>query len=157
MIETAIIAVMVISLFIVTITDLRNREVPDIVTLWSTIIGIVLRFVMCIVEQTWTPIIYGGFGLVIIGTIGYAFYKWNVWGDGDAKLMVALGAMIGMSDGVFLLILSGVGIWYVGTILITGAILKKWFGYEPLKEMPFVPPIALSAIMFIIVKGGIIH
>ena len=101
------------ALFIGSITDLKTREVPDWVNYGLMISGIALN--------TLFTFIYGQFetqalengnvlytispdsylisslaGLIIFFCVAYAMFDAGQWGGGDSKMLMGLGAMIGI-------------------------------------------------------------
>lgn len=107
-----------------TITDLRNRTIPNWLTLPLTVFGLAARW--------WT----GGWPSLQIGLIGAAigfgvyflFFLINARGGGDVKLMGAYGALLGTMNWFVLFILAGVFGGLVAFIVIVakGRLRQTW-------------------------------
>ena len=79
-----------------TITDIRKREVPDWINFGLIFSGLGLRIVYSSITSDWMYLIYGllGFGLFVI--IAYTMFYAGQWGGGDSKLLMGLGAVLGI-------------------------------------------------------------
>jgi len=92
--------ILLTSLFIATITDLRSTEVPDILSYATIAAGIGLATLHSILNESITPFLSSIAGLTIYGTIGLSLFYLGQWGGGDAKLMIGAGALIGGSTNL---------------------------------------------------------
>ncbi|MBW3002904.1 A24 family peptidase [Candidatus Woesearchaeota archaeon] len=83
-------------LVIGTFTDLKVREVPDWLNYSGIFVGLGLRLIWSFYSFDWSYIIHGlvGFG-VFFGLACLMFYL-GQWGGGDAKMLMALGALLGL-------------------------------------------------------------
>ena len=115
------------------VSDIRNRQIPNRAILLMLIVGILNVFVCTAVGQIWW---YYPAGLII----GFPFIlSWlnNKMGAGDAKLMLVCGLFQGLpaaliSAGLMLIILFGIAIYL-------------FFAKRSLKtKIPLGPVIALS-------------
>ena len=88
-----------IALFIGTITDLRTREVPDWVNYGLVISGIGLNLLFSVIYSNHSFIINSLIGLAIFFGIAYIMFYAGQWGGGDSKMLMGLGAMIGIDVG----------------------------------------------------------
>ena len=88
-------------LIIGSITDLRTREVPDWVNYGLIISGIGLNLLFSIIYQTPLFIINSLIGLIIFFGIAYIMFYAGQWGGGDSKMIIGLGAMIGINISSF--------------------------------------------------------
>lgn len=84
------------TLFIGSITDLRTREVPDWVNYGLMISGIGLSLLFSAVYSSPSFIINSLIGLAIFFGIAYIMFYAGQWGGGDSKMLMGLGAMIGI-------------------------------------------------------------
>ena len=85
-----------IALLIGSITDLKTREVPDWVNYGLIISGIGLNLLFSAVHSDSSFIINSIIGLAIFFGIAYIMFYAGQWGGGDSKMIMGLGAMIGI-------------------------------------------------------------
>ena len=89
--------VILVSLLVATVQDLKSREVADWLSYMTGLAGIGLVIINSLDMQSILPVIYGLSGLVIGVIIGFSFYFAGVWGGGDAKLLMALSILFGLN------------------------------------------------------------
>jgi Flp pilus assembly protein protease CpaA len=82
---------------IATITDLRTREVPDTVSYGLIAIGVLGGLVVALARQDLWFFLERIFGLLVGLVIGAIAYYTRQWGGGDAKLIIGIGAIVGVS------------------------------------------------------------
>ncbi|MBR9676991.1 prepilin peptidase [Candidatus Woesearchaeota archaeon] len=84
------------ALIIATITDIKTREVPDWLNYGLIITGFGIRGLQSINTTSFTPLLEGlaGFGVFFI--IAVLMYYGGQWGGGDSKMLMGLGAMLGL-------------------------------------------------------------
>ena len=122
-------------LLVATTCDCRTREIPD----W---ISIAIAFVAVTAASAgWLGI---GFLLVVSGGawglfIGYGLYRFARLGGGDAKLIAALGLLLGPAG--LLILLFGMGI--------AGGILSLIAIYRKQKDYAYVPAITAGFIWYL--------
>lgn len=85
-----------LALFIGSITDLKTREVPDWVNYGLVISGVVLNMLFSIVYMNPSFIINSLSGLLVFFGIAYIMFYAGQWGGGDSKMLMGLGAAIGI-------------------------------------------------------------
>ena len=83
-------------LLVGSVTDLKTREVPDWVNYGLIISGIGLNLLFSIIYQTDSFIINSIIGLAIFFGISYFMFYLGQWGGGDSKMLMGLGAVIGV-------------------------------------------------------------
>jgi len=130
---TLIIALLL--LLIATVCDLRTREIPNWISIAIALVAIVTSSV------GWLGL---GFPLVIAGgalgfLVGYSLFRFAQLGGGDAKLIAALGLLVGPAG--LLIVLFGMAI--AGGVLSLIAIWRKE------KDYAYVPAIAAGFIWYI--------
>ncbi len=88
-------AVAFVLLMIASYTDWRTTEVPD----WLSYAGIAIAFAL---RGLWSvqmldimPLAEGVVGCLACGAAGAALYYARQWGGGDAKILMAMGALLG--------------------------------------------------------------
>lgn len=88
-----------IALFIGSITDLKTREVPDWVNYGLIFSGLGLNLLFSIIYSSSYFIINSIIGLAVFFGIAYIMFYTGQWGGGDSKILMGLGAMIGIDVG----------------------------------------------------------
>lgn len=88
-----------IVLLIGSITDLKTREVPDWVNYGLIISGIGLNLLLSVIYSSLSFILNSIIGLAIFFGIAYLMFYTGQWGGGDSKILMGLGAVIGIDVG----------------------------------------------------------
>ncbi|MBW3018723.1 A24 family peptidase [Candidatus Woesearchaeota archaeon] len=90
---------LIIVLFVILITaayvDIKTLEVPDWLNYSGIVIGLGVNSIYAIQQTAWQPIIGSIIGLLAGLAFGSLMYYTGQWGGGDAKLLIAVGAIIG--------------------------------------------------------------
>ena len=94
--DVTLIILALIVLFIASYTDLKTREVPDWLNYSLIFSAFGIRTIFSF-ELGWEIIISGLIGFVIALSIALLFYYTGQWGGGDSKLLMGMGAIIGVS------------------------------------------------------------
>ena len=138
-----------LSAFIVAVSayfDIRERRIPNFITLPSIIVGFGLYFVY----WGWTGLKVSFIGLLIGGGCFLIFYAFGGIGAGDVKLMAGIGALLGM-DKILTVIL--VTVFTGGIIALIIIMMKKIKGeYKILSSkntFPYGLAIAIGTIITI--------
>jgi Flp pilus assembly protein protease CpaA len=98
-----LIALGVIWIFFAAIQDFKKREVANWLNFSLIIFAIGARFFYCLFSNQGFAFFYQGIiGLGIFFVLGNFFYYIRVFAGGDAKLMIALGAILPFSDDFFI-------------------------------------------------------
>ncbi len=85
-----------IALVIASISDIRTREVPDLLNYSMIFLGIGLRAVYSAATNDWSFLIAGLAGLGIFFVFALVLFYAGQWGGGDSKLLMGMGAMFGI-------------------------------------------------------------
>jgi prepilin peptidase CpaA len=125
-------------LAIASVWDLRTREIPDaipaVLLLWA-----IAAHVLHLTPIGWLA---AAEGLALGIVIGLATFRFGLMGGGDAKLLVALGVLLGpLAFVVFLLFVSIAGGLF--------AIVAKIRGE---KELPYAPAFALGWLGLVLLR-----
>jgi len=86
-------------LTIATICDLRSREIPDSLSIAIAVLALVSCLMGWLGLNLWLVLAGGAVGLVI----GFALFHFAELGGGDAKLIAAMGLLLG-PVGIFILL-----------------------------------------------------
>lgn len=108
-----------------TVTDLRTRKIPNLITLPLILTGpIVLGIV-----YGWSGVLSAFLGLLLLGVPYIVIWLASGGGAGDAKLMMGIGAWVG----------PAIGIWMLLSIMIAGGIFALVAAaiYGRLRELPY--------------------
>lgn len=104
-------------LIIGTFTDIRVREVPDWINYSGIFAGLGIRLIYSLYSFDWSFILEGLLGFIVFFAIGVAMFYSGQWGGGDSKLLMALGALLGLQ-----LNLSNFTIGFIINLMIVGGI-----------------------------------
>ena len=132
--EIVLAVVTLLVLLIASYSDLRTREVPDLLS-YGFIFAIFGVRTLFSLESGWNVFIPGIIGLVAAFIISSIFYYSHQWGGADSKLLIGMGLVVGItfpftSDSLSLLI-------YFLALLILGAIYALfWMGYQAFMDGP---------------------
>ncbi|MCX8147194.1 MAG: A24 family peptidase [Candidatus Woesearchaeota archaeon] len=77
-------------------TDIKTREVPDIINYGFIISAIAIRAIFSLAYSDWAYFVDGIFGFIAFVILAYIMFYAGQWGGGDAKMIMGLGAMIGL-------------------------------------------------------------
>ncbi len=120
-------------------SDLRSREVPDLLSYGLIFTALGLRGIFSF-YQGWEVLLSGVFGFSLMFLIGWLLYKTNLWGGGDSKLLMGVGAVIGISypfsPSSLTLLWFFVALLFLGSIYgfiwIVALSVSKWSRFRPL-------------------------
>lgn len=85
-----------IALIIASVTDIKKREVPDWLNYSLIFIGLGIRALYSIIEWNYWIFLYGVFGFLVFLILALVMYYAGQWGGGDSKMLMGLGALIGI-------------------------------------------------------------
>lgn len=85
-----------IALLIGSITDLKTREVPDWVNYGLIFTGVGVNLLFSAIYSNSSFIINSIIGLLIFFGIAYIMFDAGQWGGGDSKMLMGIGAMLGI-------------------------------------------------------------
>jgi len=130
------ISIIVLTLLIVaTVCDFRTREIPDLISIAIAIVAVISA------STGWLGI---GLVLVAIGgvvglTIGYLLFRFAKLGGGDAKLIAALGMLVGPVG--LLIVLFGMAV--------AGGVLSLVAMFRGQRDYAYVPAITAGFIGYV--------
>lgn len=135
-----VLSLMLILVLIATICDIRDREVPDWISL-AMLAWAVLVTTLGWTTGGWLGLAYGfSLGLVLSASV---FYMGGL-GGGDVKLIAALGAAVGPLGLLVVLF------W----MALTGAILALVAMSRGKKDFAYVPAIAVGLMVYLAFLGS---
>jgi len=132
MLDIILIIITFIVLLIASYIDIRTREVPDWLNYGLIFAAFGIRIIYSF-EYGWGIILSGIFGFIVCLGLAFLFYYTNQWGGGDSKLLMGMGAVIGITYPFdagswnllfFFLALLFLGAIY-GLIFMIGIAIKK--------------------------------
>ena len=132
MLDVLIIIVTLFALLIASYTDLKTREVPDWLNYGLIFSAFGIRTIFSF-ELGWEILVAGIFGFLACFVLACLFYYSNQWGGGDSKLLMGMGAMIGIS--IPFSNQSWDLLFFFMILLLLGAIYGLfWMGYMAIKK-----------------------
>ncbi len=96
MIELFIFIIAILFLAIASYSDCLKKEVPDWLNYSLIAFAFFIRIIWSINTNDWHFIAYGILGFIVFLFIGCGMYYLGQWGGGDAKLLMALGIILGI-------------------------------------------------------------
>jgi len=94
--ESLLYLIALFALLIGTYTDIKTREVPDWLNYGIIFVGIGLRALYSIIKWDYSFILYGLMGAGFFFVLAAAMFYAGQWGGGDAKMLIGLGALLGI-------------------------------------------------------------
>ena len=122
--EPIITIIILATLIIATITDLKTREVPNWITYSLIFAGLGIRAIYSLVYSDVAFIIQGVFGFSVFLALAYSLFYAGQWGGGDSKLLMGLGALIGLKFNV-----DSFLIHFLINILLIGAVYSIIYSF----------------------------
>ena len=91
-----------LALLAAAITDIRKREVPDWLSYSLIAVAIVIALSKSVISDNYVFILGSVLGLAVFFILANLFYYGRLFAGGDAKLLIGMGALLGI-DFAFLL------------------------------------------------------
>lgn len=118
MIQTVLLAVIFAALFVGSLTDIKKREVPDWINYSLIVSGIGLRAIFSSVAKDISFLAEGIAGFLVFAVIGYMMFYTGQWGGGDSKMLMGIGAALGLElsgQGLPLLLVFMINAIFIGS------------------------------------------
>lgn len=96
MLEPVLFSVAFVLLVIGTVVDIRTREVPDWTNFAGIIAGLGIRGLWGLTSNDWSALGWGVLGFAAFFILACLMFYTGQWGGGDSKLLMALGALLGL-------------------------------------------------------------
>jgi len=122
-------AVMQVSLVLIVVTagiyDLRYRRIPN----WLVLVGLALGFGLNTFSFHLAGLTRAGLGMGVALLVYFPLYLLRAMGAGDAKLMAALGSIVGPGNWIVLFVATAIlgGVMAVIVLLFAGRIRKTFW------------------------------
>jgi len=152
-----------LGLFAGSYADLKTREVPDWISYGLIFSGLGIRMLFSLADFDWSVFIEGLVGFLVFVILAYLMYYFGQWGGGDAKLLMGLGAILGL--GFDFSLMPEIGVFLINLALAGTVYGMGWLAYLAIKnKKDFLKEFksqqgqlkVLSVIFLIIVAVGII-
>lgn len=88
--------VVLIALLIGSISDFRTREIPDLLSFSLVAVATIFAITRSVIESNFILLGYHALGFLTAWAIGLALYFLGQWGGGDAKIVMGVGAIVGI-------------------------------------------------------------
>lgn len=128
--ETLSFFISALFLFAASIHDLRTREVPDLLSYGFILFSIAYGIVRAMLFSSWQPLFQMLGGALAMLFLGLLFFYTGQWGGADSKLLIGVGALLGLGfgswDALFFLIFLLFGGAVYGLAYVAFLILKHW-------------------------------
>ncbi len=96
MIDFLITVLVSAALIVGTYTDIKFMEVPDWVSYAAIFSALGLRMIWSVSSSTFAYILSGAVGFALVLAIASLMFYLGQWGGGDSKLLIGLGALLGL-------------------------------------------------------------
>src|SRR3989338_4002757 len=90
-VDIILICVGLLGVIIAAISDIKTREVPNIVSYGLIFAGFCLRLIHSVVTHEWGYFLWGAVSFLVIFIVGNILYRTAQWGGGDTKLLMGVG------------------------------------------------------------------
>jgi len=134
MLETLLAVCAFLCLVFASISDIRTREVPDWLNYGLILAALGIRLIFSLALHDWHPIVSGLLGFVAFFLLANLMFYTAQWGGGDSKLLMGLGAVIGL-DTSFLgfatippLLIFFINVMMVGAVY--GLLFSVWLAFR---------------------------
>ena len=129
---------------IATIYDFKSRTIPDWLTYPTIILAVLFYIRLSILNNNLDHIRNSCIGLVVFFTIAFLLTKYDLWGGGDTKLLIAAGAVIAPLGFMF-------SAWFMFWLLMSGVISAAIAKYVlKLKSIPFAQTFLVGLLLTLV-------
>src|SRR3989344_5811431 len=132
MMDVLITVLILLVLICASYTDLRTKEVPDWLSYGFIIAALGIRGIFSF-QGGWEVIVTGLLGFAVFYLLALLFYYTHQWGGGDSKLLMGMGAALGISYPFNET--SFTPLWFLLLLLVGGALYGMvWLGVVAIKR-----------------------
>ena len=89
-------SIILLALLAASASDIKTREVPDWLSYGLIFTGLSVRLIYSAATSDWWFILNGIAGFLIFLGIGFLMFYAGQWGGGDSKMIMGLGALLGL-------------------------------------------------------------
>ncbi len=97
MVELFAFLIVLFALLIGSYTDIKVREVPDWLSFFLIAAGFGIGIIKSVIDLSFSPLISSSIGFGIAFGISLLMFYTGQWGGGDAKILMGVGAVIGVT------------------------------------------------------------
>lgn len=136
-------------LVVAALTDLKDRTIPTWLYATGFVAGFALALSVAVVTNSWMVLVSWLGGVALMTVIALILHKFGAWMGGDAKLLIALGSILGFAASVdYLFVMSLVGGLYAVLCWLYARLHYKqsWAVTAREHPMPFAPAMALAEV-----------
>jgi Flp pilus assembly protein protease CpaA len=94
-----------LALGLASVHDIRTREVPDLVSYGLLLFSVSYGAAKALLLGSWQPLLSMLLGLCAMVALGFLLFYLGQWGGADSKLLMGLGALLGLGFGSYDLLL----------------------------------------------------
>jgi len=124
--ELILAGLIIVVLAVASYTDLRTKEVPDWLSYGFIMASLGIRGLYSL-QDSWQIIVSGALGFAAFYLLALLFYYSHQWGGGDSKLLMGMGAAMGISYPFSQL--SFTPLWFLLLLLFSGGVYGMvWLG-----------------------------
>src|SRR3989344_3132233 len=132
MMDVVLVILILVALIIASYTDLRTKEVPDWLSYGFIIAALGIRGIFSF-QDGWEVIVTGLLGFAAFYLLALLFYYTHQWGGGDSKLLMGMGAALGITYPFAQA--SFTPLWFLLLLLFSGALYGLvWLGFLAVKR-----------------------
>jgi Flp pilus assembly protein protease CpaA len=122
--ESILLVIVLIALLLGSYTDFKVREVPDWLNYGIIFLGFGLRLIFSIVYHDVSYLVEGILGFAAFFIIALIMFYSGQWGGGDSKMVMGLGALIGLKLSIDAFLIG-----FIINIVLFGALFGLGFSF----------------------------
>ena len=125
--------------------DIETMMIPDFLMLLGIAVGLAFSIYNGSLAESLAGMCFGFLFMYMLSEGGKYFLKKEALGDGDIKLMIMLGAFLGIEKAILSLVAGSI----LGVIV---SLLAVWLGRIKMEDhIPFAPFLAMGAVVSIFI------
>ena len=132
------------------IIDLKQREVPDWVSIFLLFLGIFINTYKSLIFHTFTYILGSLLAVSIVLLLVFLLTRTNSWGMGDSKILIGISSIIGLTPRLelFYFIVISIFIGAIYGIIYIGFLLLKYKSRKIVEYLFLLSLFIISAFLF---------